>query len=338
MSLIAFPSTFFYVGRCMKHIALVSLPCLLLISACVQKQQENSPIPQRSTSAVSVPRFDETQAFRYLAAQTDFGPRNPGSAGYQQCLAYLQSELKKSADSVFVQGFFYRTSRGEPHRGNNIIARFGAEVEARILLSAHWDTRPWADMDQTPANRSKPVPGANDGASGVAVLLEIARQLKTSPPAIGVDIVFFDAEDSGASGSSESFALGSQWFAKNLPAGTRYRFAVNLDMVGDKNLEIGREENSETYAPHVMDLIFSTAKLLGYRQFSDVRVAGVYDDHVPLNKAGIPAVDLIDFNYPDESNAYWHTLQDTPDKCSAESLGAVGTVLLNVIYGQRTSL
>ncbi|MBI2618575.1 MAG: M28 family peptidase [Ignavibacteriales bacterium] len=321
----------------MKYLIFASIALPLLITACAQKQREDAPIPQRSLTTGMVPRFDATQAFRFLTAQTDFGPRNPGSSGYQKCLVFLQSELKKYADTVSVQGFSYRTSRGEPHRGNNIIGRFHSHGGSRILLTAHWDTRPWADMDENPEDRSKPILGANDGASGVAVLLEIARQLNLLPPSVGVDIVFFDAEDTGETGSSESFALGSQWFAKNLPPNTRYRFAINLDMVGDKNLEIPREEYSDTYAPDLMDLISSTAKVLGYPQFADRRVPGIYDDHMPLNKANIPAVDLIDFNYPDETNRYWHTLQDTPDKCSPESLGAVGTVLLHVIYGQGTS-
>jgi Zn-dependent M28 family amino/carboxypeptidase len=205
-----------------------------------------------------------------------------------------------------------------------------------VILSAHWDTRPWADQDVSAENREKPVPGANDGASGVAVLLEFARIFAAHPPPMGVDLIFFDAEDVGESGMSESFALGSQYFARNLPQGTSYRFAINFDMVGDRSLEIYREANSDAFAPALMDAVFRRARLLGYPQFIDEKVAGIYDDHMPLNEAHIPAIDLIDFNYPDHTNRYWHTLDDTPDKCSPESLKAVGTVILHLLYGQGT--
>ena len=316
---------------------LVCLSAGLMLISCNDAQRDSpgkSETP--STQAMEVPIFDGQRAFQYLKQQTDFGPRNPESPGYQQCLAFLQSELSNYADSVFLQRFSFRTSRGEPYQGTNIVARFGQVAGNRILLTAHWDTRPWADQDVNPGNYTKPILGANDGASGVAVLLEFARVFSANPLPTGIDIVLFDAEDAGESGNSESFALGSQYFAKNLPANTQYRYAINFDMVGDKNLEIRRESNSDTYAPALMDAVFNSARLLRFPQFIDEKIPGVYDDHIPLNEANIPAIDLIDFNYPDHTNRYWHTMDDTPDKCSPESLHAVGTVILHLLYGQGT--
>ncbi|MEX2116344.1 MAG: M28 family peptidase, partial [Bacteroidota bacterium] len=322
---------------CFSHMKLPAFffaTCLML-TACGESRRE-SPGQSGSTSipAMEVPTFDGQRAFQYLKQQTDFGPRNPGSDGYRQCLAFLHSELSTRADSVFLQRFSYRTSRGESYQGTNIVARFGRTPGPRILLTAHWDTRPWADQDVNPGNYAKPILGANDGASGVAVLLEFARIFSTNPPPAGFDIVLFDAEDVGESGNSESYAQGSQYFAKNLPANTQYRYAINFDMVGDKNLEIRRESNSDTYAPALMDAVFNRARLLRYPQFIDEKIPGIYDDHIPLNQANIPAIDLIDFNYPDHTNRYWHSMDDTPDKCSPESLDAVGTVILHLLYGQ----
>jgi len=313
------------------------LALMLALGVACNKGKES---PQREASQKAaiqpVPRFDGENAFRYLVRQVEFGPRNPGSAGHRQCLAFFQSELHKFADTVFLQTFPYRTSRGESYQGTNVIARFRQNDNPAILLTAHWDTRPWADQDTDPKNYDKPIPGANDGASGVAVLLEMARIFAEARPPVNIDIVLFDAEDTGETGNSESFALGSQYFARNLPANTRYRYAINFDMIGDKNLEIRREGNSDAYAPALMDAVFSTARLLGFPQFIDEPMVGIYDDHMPLNEANIPAIDLIDFGYPDESHRYWHTMQDTPDKCSPESLHAVGTVILHLLYGQGT--
>ncbi|HEX9615701.1 MAG TPA: M28 family peptidase, partial [Bacteroidota bacterium] len=261
----------------------------------------------------------------------------PGSSGYRQCLTFLETELSRFADTVFLQRFPFRTSKGESYTGSNILARFNTGPDQRVLLTAHWDTRPWADQDVNPGNYGKPILGANDGASGTALLLEFARIFSQTPPPLGVDIVLFDAEDAGETGNSTSYALGSQYFAKNLPGGTAYAYAINFDMIGDKNLEIRREANSDSFAPSLMDAIFRQAKLLGYPQFIDEQIGGIYDDHVPLNQANIPAVDIIDFTYPDQSNRYWHTTDDTPDKCSPESLQAVGTVILHLLSGQGTS-
>ena len=310
---------------------------LIVFLGCNSTPRKEAPVPakQLPPAQVSIPQFSATRAFDDLVRQTDFGPRNPGSPGYQKCLSFFQSTLAPLADTVLVQQFSYRTYKGDPYLGNNVIARFNLFQKERILLTAHWDTRPWADAEENAADHYKPILGANDGASGVAVLLELSRIFRSHPVPIGVDVVLFDGEDAGQSGQSESFCQGSQYFARHLPEGSSYKYAINLDMIGDKNLEIRREANSDAYASWLTDLVFSTARSLGISQFVDERIGGIYDDHMPLNKVNIPAIDLIDFDYPDATNKYWHTLEDTVDKCSPESLEAVGTVLLNVIYGQR---
>lgn len=278
--------------------------------------------------------FDGERAYHYLLRQTGFGPRGPGLAGHDRCLRFLQAELGKSAEIVRSQEFSYTLKTGKPLRLTNVIASFNAGATHRILLSAHWDTRLWADKDPNVKNHSTPIPGANDGASGVAVLLEIAQQLRARPPSIGVDLVLFDGEDVGTTGAPGSFCQGSRYFAKNKAENYQPRFGINIDMIGDRELTIYREQNSERLAPQILDQVFSAARQLKITQFVDSKGAEVSDDHLPLNEAGIPTINLIDFDYPDESNRFWHSLSDTPDKCSAASLEAVGTVLLNIIYSQ----
>ncbi|MBE0557686.1 MAG: M28 family peptidase, partial [Proteobacteria bacterium] len=283
-----------------------------------------------------VPEFDANRAFDILVAQTEYGPRSPGSSGHRKCLDFLASTLRGFTDSISLLPFSV-TAAGVSHYGTNIFARFGEGNVGRILLSAHWDTRPSADQETDPRNHATPILGANDGASGVAVLLEIASLLKSSPPPVGVDIVLFDLEDSGTPGIPDSWSIGARDFAQNHLRVSRYSFGINVDMVGDAELEIRREGNSEFHAGPILDRVFSTARLLGIPEFVDEPGPEVTDDHMPLIEAGLPTIDLIDFDYPDASNSYWHTLQDTPDKCSPQSLGAVGTVLLHIIYATKAN-
>ncbi len=279
-----------------------------------------------------VPVFSGSRAFEVLSRQTSFGPRNPNSAGHAACLEYLLSTLRPLADRVDIQEFKQAGYRGEQLSLTNVVARFAPAKINRVLLCAHWDTRPRAEHDLNPARRNEPILGANDGASGVAVLVEIARLLKSTPAQVGVDIVLFDGEDYGQEGDRNLYLLGSRYFAQHAPAA--YVFGILLDMVGDAQLEIPKELSSVRFAPDVVRQIWDTAGELGYTQFVDSPGEEVMDDHWPLNQAGIRTVDLIDFNYPDISNRYWHTHQDTPDHCSAESLEAVGTVVTHVVYRQ----
>ncbi len=276
----------------------------------------------------SGPKFDGETAYQYLKRQCQFGPRVPGTKGHKDCLNYLIQELKKNADQVRKQPFQLPLRAGKtPVTMSNIIANFQPAKQRRIILLAHWDTRPWADQDPNPGRRNQPVIGANDGASGVAVLLEIARLLKQHPPAVGVDIVLVDAEDFGAYGDNESWALGSKIFAEQKSANYQPEFGILLDMIGDADQQIFIERYSQQFAPDIVNRVWRTAERLGIGTFiPDVRF-DVMDDHIRLLRVGIPCIDIIDFDYP-----YWHTTADTPDKCSATSLANVGQVVATVIY------
>ena len=312
----------------------VSILCAIaFFSSCSQHQEktipQQAPATQTLPGKMNIPEFDDQKAFAYLRAQTDFGPRNPNSTGHQKCLDYLAGELSHFAENATRQNFIHQGYGGEVLKLTNIFGSFNTTASDRILLLAHWDTRPRADEDKDPAKQNRPILGANDGASGVAVLLEIARLLKQVPPPIGVDILFVDGEDYGKSHDLDSYFLGSRYFMKVKSENYRPRFAILLDMVGYKDLQIPMEQNSITFAPETVELIWSTAENLGVTQFVNVPGEEISDDHIPLNSGGLPTVDLIDFQYP-----FWHTTQDTPDKCSAESLGAIGKVLMHVIYSK----
>lgn len=280
-----------------------------------------------SCSGQTVPQFDARQAYNYLLKQCEFGPRPPGSTAHQKTRQFLVDELSKFADKVRLQPFpFTNYQTKQQLILHNIIASFGKQKK-RILLAAHWDTRPWADMDPDPQNHNKPIIGANDGASGVAVLLEIARLLKSHPCPNGIDIVLFDGEDSGRADHPEEFSQGAKYFAKNKTFSYNPKFGILLDMIGDSDLQIYIEQYSQHYAPQIVKQVWEIAEGLGVPEFIPELGHAVIDDHLPLLEVGIPCIDIIDFDYP-----YWHTLEDTPDKCSPESLEKVGQVVVEVIY------
>ena len=283
----------------------------------------------------AVPKFDKGNAFRYLVEQCEFGPRNPGSNGYKQCLDYLQKTLVGFADTVLLQPFVLDDLVDEKSYDlTNIIARFKVNEPEQLLIGAHWDTRPWADEDPVPEKRNDPIIGANDGASGVAVILELARILNASPPPIGITLVLFDGEDMGRPGTPKSYAQGSLAFAKDLPI-EKPDEAIILDMIGDAELHIPIERYSYQQNRQLVKKLWSLAKVLSLDAFESRIEYSIYDDHVPLwTEAKIPAVDIIDFNYPNSYTNYWHTTQDLPEHCSAESLGQVGTLLVHYIYGR----
>lgn len=274
------------------------------------------------------PEFNSQNAFQHLQAQCDFGPRNPNSEGHQQCLAYLTTEFQKYTKYVRHHKFSSPLQPGQKLvTMTNIIARFYPDQSPRIMLCAHWDTRPWADHDPNPANRTKPVPGAHDGASGVAVLLELARVFSEHQPGYGVDIVLFDGEDFGSYGDNNSWAIGSREFAQTQAHLFQPEYAILLDMIGDREQQIYKEQISLRYAPQLVDKIWKTAGNLGITEFIPSPGYEIIDDHLRLLNVGIPCVNIIDFDYE-----YWHTIEDTPDKCSATSLENVGRVLLALIY------
>jgi hypothetical protein len=273
--------------------------------------------------------FDGKRAFAVLERQCAFGPRYPGSEAHDSCFAYLVSTLRSYAPVVEVDTFRYDSPILKKQvRLMNVVARFRPELKQRVLLAAHWETRPWADRDPVVAKRQLPIMGANDGASGVAVILELARVLRHGhdQPTVGVDLALFDGEDLGTDADPSGFFRGSNRYVEWKSEETPPIFVVVVDMVGSKTMVLHWEGNSRKNASNIVDLVWEEARSLGVRNFrSDVKHT-VFDDHIPFLNAGIPAIDLIDFDYP-----YWHTTHDTVDKCSAESLEAVGRVLLSVI-------
>lgn len=282
------------------------------------------------------PAFDGEAALEYLRTQLAFGPRIPGTDGHRQTGDWLVGLLRARADTVVVQSWDHETTSGATIPLRNFIARFHPSATTRILLLAHWDTRPRADAAEGD-QADLPVPGANDGASGVAVLLGIADQLRAMPPTVGVDLLFVDGEDFGSFGDAAwaDVLIGSQYYAANPLSGPRPQFAILFDMVGDAELEIFQEGNSLTGAPEVVARVWDAAEELGYGHIFVKRSRHTLsDDHIPLQRIGIPAIDVIDFDYgPDHS--YWHTPEDTEDKVSARSLEIVGRVAMAVIRGAR---
>ncbi len=271
--------------------------------------------------------FKGDRAYQYLKEQCQFGPRNPGSYGHQALKKYLLDFFSAYTNLVKSQDFIWEdTTENLRLELSNIIVSFYPGEKKRVLLCAHWDTRPWADKDSDPANNFTPISGANDGASGVAVLMELASIISKRKPRYGVDIVFFDAEDFGSDKHPDRWCLGSNYFSRNLGE-YKASFGILLDMVGDKDLQIYKEGYSNRYAKDIVELVWRKAEKLSISNFRPEIKHFVIDDHLFLIQAGIPCIDLIDFDYP-----YWHTLQDTPDKCSPESLEKVGKVLLKVLY------
>jgi glutaminyl-peptide cyclotransferase len=276
-----------------------------------------------------VPAFDGDRAYQDLVHQVDFGPRVPGTEAHRRCLEFLVESLEATGAEVSVQSF---ADPGFPLEGvdslHNVRAWFGPSADAApyLILGAHWDSRPWADEDEDPAYHDRPVPGANDGASGVAVLLELARSFQVLPPPVGVEIVLFDGEDAGDSQDQETYCRGSQGFVARI-GHPRPIHVVILDMVGRVDMAIYKEGNSIRAATNLVDRIWDGAAKVKATSFHGSERHYVYDDHVPFMQAGIPAVDVIDLDDP-----HWHTHQDVPGNCSPASLLQVGNTMLWHIY------
>jgi glutaminyl-peptide cyclotransferase len=279
---------------------------------------------RRAPVPAAVAAFNGERAYADLDRQVKLGYRLPGSVSHWQTREYLVETLGRYADSVEVSTF-YATAEDTSLSLWNIIAHFKGPSDETLLLGAHWDTRFWADEDPDPENRERPVPGANDGASGVAVLLELARVMAENRPPRNVDLVLFDAEDQGGI-ANLPWCMGSRFYALS-HKGKKPDRAIVVDMIGDRDLEIYIENNSKKYAYGLVQQVWKAAEDLKVSQFIPKTRHTMYDDHIPLIEAGIPAIVIIDFDYP-----YWHTVEDTPDKCSPQSLEAVGKVLAAVIY------
>ena len=321
---------------------LIIIIALLGLISCGNSKKPSKNISQNivEKKQVFIPRFNSDSAYYFVKNQLTFGPRTPGSEAHAECLTYIESTLKQYTPNVEIQKFKARVFNGEIIEGKNIIASFQPEKKNRILLCAHWDSRPFADQDNDPSNHDKPLLGANDGASGVGVLMEIARHLKDHKTAPGIDIVFFDLEDSGSYGNNDSWALGSQYWSKN-PHKINYRarYGILLDMVGGKDPVFTKEQTSMKYAPGIMDKVWKTAEKLGYKSyFQNTLTGGILDDHVAINEyLNIPTIDIIHY---DDKNAtgffeHWHTLGDDLSSIDPISLGVVGQTVMTVIFEEK---
>jgi len=276
--------------------------------------------------AIPVRPFDGQAAYRAVETQVAFGPRIPGTPGHAAEAAWLDSLLRPLADTLIVQSWTHVTEAGDTIPLRNFVARFNPGAGEHLLFLAHWDTRPHADAAGS-RDSAAPVPGANDGGSGTAVLLGVAAALRQLPPSVGVDLLFVDGEDYGVFDNKVDVLLGSKYYAAHPVAGGRPLYAVLFDMVGDRELQIYQEGNSLTGAPEVVDLVWTVARKAGHGNvFIPSQRWTLTDDHVSLQAQGIRAIDVVDFDYP-----YWHTPDDTPDKVSAQSLQAVGEVALALV-------
>ncbi len=311
---------------------------LLVSFSCKQTAQQSAT----QVETKRIPVFSADSAYHFIQKQVDFGPRVPNTTAHRLCADYLSSTLENLGAKLIVQKVKLTAFNGDELDAQNIIASFNTELSRRILLFAHWDTRPWADHDPNPANFNQAVLGANDGASGVGVLLEIARQISQQAPNVGIDIILFDAEDYGApdnygSHVTDSWCLGSQYWAKNIHTRPyNPEFGILLDMVGAKNAKFYREQYSDRYAKNVVNLIWNTAHNLGFdKYFINAKGGVITDDHVYVNElAGIPSADIIQYDPNSYSGFgdYWHTTHDDMSNISKETLFAVGTTLIHLIY------
>ena len=281
-----------------------------------------------SAALAQPPAFDGEAALAYARAQVEFGPRVPGSDAARRAGDWIVDRMRERADTVIVQTWTHETAGGRPIPMRNIFAQFRPDATDRVLYVVHWDTRPIADGDWDPELRQHPGPGANDGASGVGLLVALADVLKRAPPARGVDLLFTDGEDFGSFGTNTDILIGASYFAAHRPRpGYRPTFGVVWDMIGDADLRILKEGHSVGNAPEVVERVWTTAARLGYAsRFVPTNGQQVTDDHLPLQRAGMRVIDVIDLDYP-----HHHRHSDTIDKLSAESLRIVGEVALALV-------
>ena len=302
---------------------------------------EKSSQVHKSSRPFVVPKFNSDSAYHYIEKQVQFGPRYTSSKGWEECSFFLEKKLNQYADTVLIQRAKIKTYDQKEHLIKNFIASFSPEKKNRIVFFAHWDTRPIADHDVE--NKKNPILGANDGGSGVGLLLEMARQFRIKKPKIGVDIIFFDAEDYGQPENSEfpemldSWCLGSQYWSKNLhKKNYSARYGVLVDMVGGNKATFYQEGISVFYASDLVDKVWKTAHRLGFADyFIYEKSPEIIDDHYYVNKlTDIPTIDIIEFDASTKNhfNKHWHTHGDNMQNINKHTLKAVGQTLLHIAY------
>jgi len=332
----------------MRHIPLTLLFLFLVLVSCQEQARKQTSSGKADLKLpLNLPVFNQDSAFLFVKAQTDFGPRVNNTEAHRKCATYLTSTLQRFSRDVTVQQGTVRGFDGKMLEFQNIIASFGPVGNNRILLAAHWDSRPWADHDPDPANFNTPIDGANDGASGVGVLLEIARVLSQNPPPVGVDIILFDAEDYGppeslqqGPSSTDHWGLGSQYWAKKPHREDYYcKDGILLDMVGAADATFFMEGVSMEYAPSVVKRVWDIGNQLGYSSYFLYQPGGyITDDHYfVIRDRGIPMIDIIHLDPTTESGMYryWHTVEDNLDKISPATLKAVGQTVITVLYSEK---
>ena len=326
-----------------KYIVVFLLALIVVFHSC--KCDRTKTEPKTPEVLLTPAPFNADTAYAFVAKQVAFGPRVPNTPAQRACAKYLEASLKRYTQNVVVQHGTVNAYDGTALQFYNIIGSFNPDAKVRVLLVSHWDSRPFADNDPVIANRRIPVPAANDGASGVGVLLEIARQLKLKQPAIGVDILFVDAEDYGApedaaAEAKDDWALGSQYWAKNPhKAGYTARYGILFDMVGAADARFTLEGTTMYYAPDVARKIWGIGGQLGYSSyFSTDETNAVTDDHTYINQIiKIPTIDIIQNDPSTRSGFYknWHTTLDNMDGISKETLSAVGITVLTAVYNEK---
>lgn len=329
-----------------RNTLLVCIAISIVACSCGNKATtNNTSIPVVAYEKIS-PTFNADSAYNYVQKQVGFGPRVPNTSQHIACGNYLVDELKRFGADVIEQKMTLTIYDGKKINARNIIGSYGLEKKNRVLLFAHWDTRAFADSDEE-KNHHTPILGADDGGSGVGVLLEIARNIQMKTPEVGVDIIFFDAEDYGTPSfidkqpEGDWWCLGSQYWSKNPHVkGYRAKYGILLDLVGGKDATFYKEYYSKRYADNIVEKIWSTARQLDYGKFFISRDGGaIMDDHVPVNQnMGIPCVDIINYKIESQNESFpaWHhTINDNMDNISKETLEAVGQTVLEVIYKEK---
>ena len=311
---------------------------LSFMTSCGCNDKNSAKHPVERPPLPSLPDFNADSAYGFVKAQCDFGPRVPNTKEHKACGDYLVAKMNEWCDTVISQTGMVTAFDGTRLNFRNIISSFNPGTKRRILLFAHWDTRPWADQDTI--DTKKPALGADDGGSGVSVLMEIARLLKSNRPDIGVDLIFFDAEDWGKSGggseADDSYALGTQYWTKNLHVPDyRADYGILLDMVGSRQAQFRREGFSKSEAGYVIERVWNIANRLGYGSYFLYEDGGyVTDDHVYVNEINIPSIDIINSRMGTRSGfgEHWHTHRDNMDIIDRGTLKAVGQTIIAVIY------